>query len=163
LLTRVRNACHSQDVANSAGPLLGIWATFLYGETQGKADVSLWILLLAAASILIGLALLGHHVMGTIVVVALIALGALMHQRAETLGQNITKITPSRGFSIELGTAAAIIVASLSGLPVSSTHCTVGSVAFIGLMNKAGWRAIGWKILSSVVLRHVCESVPHAS
>jgi phosphate/sulfate permease len=56
----------------------------------------------------------------------------------ETIGKNITEITPVRGFCAEFGAASTILICSRLGLPVSTTHVLVGSVVGVGLMRGMG-------------------------
>jgi PiT family inorganic phosphate transporter len=50
-----------------------------------------------------------------------------------TIGENITHLTPSRGFAAELSAATTIVVASATGMPVSTTHTLVGAVLGVGM------------------------------
>ena len=54
----------------------------------------------------------------------------------DKIGRDLTKISPGRGFIIELAAATTIIIASRSRMPVSTTHCQVGSVVGCGLTVK---------------------------
>lgn len=79
-----------------------------------KKSVELWILALGGAGIVLGLAMWGYRIISAI-------------------GQKLTKLTPSRGFCIEVGAAITVILASRIGLPVSTTHCQVGATMGVGL------------------------------
>lgn len=72
-----------------------------------------------------------------------------------TVGENITRVTPPRGYSIELGTATSVLVASFLGLPVSSTHCTIGSVVAVGLCNGQGSKSIKWGMIRNIFVSWV--------
>jgi len=61
----------------------------------------------------------------------------------ETVGKKITQLTPSRGFSAELGAAATIVLASRLGIPVSTTHILVGAVLGVGLTRGIGALDLG--------------------
>ena len=65
------------------------------------------------------------------------------------MGSEITKISPSRGFIIELAAATTIIIASRSGMPVSTTHCQVGSIVGCGLTS--GTKNVKWKLLKGIL------------
>ena len=99
-----------------------------------KQTVPLWILALGGIGIVAGLAMWGYRIIVAI-------------------GVKLTKLTPSRGFSIELGAAITVIIASRIGLPVSTTHCQVGATMGVGLIefkkSTVNWKqfifiCIGW-------------------
>lgn len=105
----------SNDVANAIGPLAAVVGVVETGGVfTGESSVPNWILLLGAAGIVIGLATLGYRVIMTI-------------------GRNITHLTPSRGFAAELAAATTVVIASGTGIPVSTTHTLVGAVLGVGL------------------------------
>lgn len=56
------------------------------------------------------------------------------------------KITPSRGFIIELGAALVIITGSRLELPLSTTHCVVGSTVAVGMLEH-GSSGVNWPIV----------------
>ena len=68
----------------------------------------------------------------------------------ETIGKNITEITPIRGFSVQFGAATTILVCSRLGLPVSTTHVLVGSVVGVGIMRGMG--ALDLRVLKNIAL-----------
>jgi PiT family inorganic phosphate transporter len=104
----------SNDVANAVGPLAAIASTIQSGgEIAAKAALPWWILLVGALGIVVGLATYGWKVIATV-------------------GRKITELTPSRGFAAELGAAATVVIASATGLPISTTHTLVGAVLGVG-------------------------------
>ena len=104
----------SNDVANAVGPLAAIVGTVQSGgEIAAKSAMPWWILLVGASGIVIGLATYGWKVIATI-------------------GKKITELTPSRGFAAELGAASTVVIASATGLPISTTHTLVGAVLGVG-------------------------------
>ncbi|KAF9938103.1 hypothetical protein BGZ67_000542 [Mortierella alpina] len=123
----------SNDVANAIGPLTTIYYIWKNGavDVGGKAPVPLWILAYGAVSIDIGLLTYGYKVMAT-------------------LGNKITYMSPSRGFSVSLGTSLTVLTCSKLGLPVSTTHCITGSTTAVGLCSGGGLRSVNWKILALV-------------
>lgn len=101
----------ANDVANAMGPFAAIYAVYTNGavDTEGKADLGddgYWILALGGLGIVAGLMLYGYKIICAI-------------------GVKIAKITPSRGFAIELGAAMMIIIGSRLEIPLSTTHCQV--------------------------------------
>ncbi len=103
----------SNDVANAIGPVAAILGVLQTGGVASKSAVPLWLLLLGGVGIVVGLATYGRHVI-------------------KTIGQNITHLTPSRGFAAELAAAGTVVVASGIGLPISTTHSLVGAVVGVG-------------------------------
>ena len=104
----------SNDVANAVGPLAAIAGTIQSGgEIAAKSVMPWWILLIGAVGIVAGLATYGWRVIATV-------------------GRKITELTPSRGFAAELGAAGTVVIASATGLPISTTHTLVGAVLGVG-------------------------------
>jgi len=103
----------SNDVANAVGPLAAVISIVQTGTVEQTAGVAPWVLLLGGVGIVIGLATYGRNVMLTI-------------------GEKITHLTPSRGFAAELAAATTIVVASGTGMPISTTHTLVGAVLGVG-------------------------------
>lgn len=104
----------SNDVANAVGPVAAVISVASSGEISQQAPISFWVLLLGGIGIVVGLATFGKEVM-------------------KTVGEGITHLTPSRGFAAELAAATTIVVASGTGLPVSTTHTLVGAVLGVGI------------------------------
>ncbi|QGX41388.1 inorganic phosphate transporter [Permianibacter aggregans] len=115
----------SNDVANAIGPLAAIHSVLSSGGlVASKAALPTWILLLGGVGIVIGLATYGYRVI-------------------ETIGHQITHLTPTRGFSAEFATASAVVVASGIGMPISTTHTLVGAVVGVGLARGIGALNLG--------------------
>lgn len=104
----------SNDVANAIGPLAAVIAVAQTGLVNSEAPVPLWVLTLGGIGIVVGLATFGRHVIATV-------------------GEKITQLTPSRGFAAELAAATTIVIASGTGLPISTTHTLVGAVLGVGM------------------------------
>lgn len=105
----------SNDVANSVGPLAAIVSTIQSGGMVGaKSALPWWVLGVGALGIVVGLATYGWRVI-------------------QTIGRKITELTPSRGFAAELAAATTVVLASATGLPISTTHTLVGAVLGVGL------------------------------
>jgi len=122
----------SNDVANAVGPLAAIVNVVQSGgEIAAKSTMPWWILLLGGAGIIAGLAMLGYKVI-------------------ETVGRNITELTPSRGFAAELAAATTVVLASGTGLPISTTHTLVGAVLGVGLAR--GLSAIDLSVVGRIIL-----------
>ena len=98
------------------------------------APLPLWILLIGGGGIVLGLVTLGYRVMLTV-------------------GKKITELTPSRGFCAELGAAATVVLASRTGIPVSTTHILVGSVFGVGLARGVG--ALDLRVVLNIIISWV--------
>jgi PiT family inorganic phosphate transporter len=105
----------SNDVANAVGPLAAVVSTVQSGgQIVAKSGLPWWVLGIGAVGIVFGLATYGWRVM-------------------QTIGRKITELTPSRGFAAELAAATTVVLASGTGLPISTTHTLVGAVLGVGL------------------------------
>ena len=104
----------SNDVANAIGPLAAVISVAQSGVVDQSAKLPLWVLMLGAGGIVFGLASLGYRVIATV-------------------GRRVTELTPTRGFAAELAAASTIVVASGTGVPISTTHTLVGAVLGVGL------------------------------
>ena len=125
----------SNDVANAVGPLAAIASVIQSGgEIASKSSMPWWILLLGATGIVAGLATLGYKVI-------------------ETVGRNITELTPSRGFAAELAAATTVVLASGTGLPISTTHTLVGAVLGVGLAR--GLSAVDFSVVGRIIVSWV--------
>lgn len=107
----------ANDVANAVGPLAAIVSVADSGEIVTKAGIPLWVMLVGAVGISIGLLLFGPKLI-------------------KTVGGEITKLNPVRAFCVALSAAITVIIASALGLPVSSTHIAVGGVFGVGFLRE---------------------------
>ena len=125
----------SNDVANAIGPLAAVVSVVQSGgEIAKKAELVWWILPLGAFGIVLGLAIFGKRVM-------------------QTIGKNITHLTPSRGFAAELAAASTVVIASGTGLPISTTQTLVGAVLGVGMAR--GIAAINLSVVRNIVVSWV--------
>lgn len=122
----------SNDVANAVGPLAAIVSTVQSGGViSATASMPWWILMVGALGIVTGLATYGWRVIATV-------------------GRKITELTPSRGFAAELGAAGTVVIASATGLPISTTHTLVGAVLGVGFARGIG--ALNTRVIGSIFL-----------
>lgn len=121
----------ANDVANSIGPFAAIIAVYNNNEIAKKSDVPGWILAVGGIGIVIGLLTYGYKII-------------------ESIGVKLMKVTPSRGFAIELGAAVIIIIGSGYGLPLSTTHCQVGAEVGVSLLEGKG--GVNWALLGKVAV-----------
>ena len=125
----------SNDVANAVGPLAAV-ANIVEsgGQVSAVAAMPAWIMLTGALGIVIGLASYGWKVIATV-------------------GSKITELTPSRGFAATLAAASTVVLASGTGLPISTTHTLVGAVLGVGLAR--GIAAIDLRVIGSIFVSWV--------
>lgn len=73
-----------------------------------------------------------------VILATAMAIGGLLNARrvADTMSKKISKLNHGQGFTANLVTSLLVILASKSGLPVSTTHVSVGSIFGIGLVNR---------------------------
>ncbi|CAA0102543.1 Low-affinity inorganic phosphate transporter 1 [Zhongshania aliphaticivorans] len=122
----------SNDVANAIGPVAAVVSVIQSGgEIASKSALPAWVLLVGAGGIVFGLATYGFKVIATV-------------------GTKITELTPSRGFAAELGAASTVVVASATGLPISTTHTLVGAVLGVGLAR--GIAALNLSVIRNIFM-----------
>jgi PiT family inorganic phosphate transporter len=124
----------SNDVANAIGPLAAVVSVAQTGVITAKSGLPIWVLMLGGGGIVIGLATYGRHVIATV-------------------GKKITQLTPSRGFAAELAAATTIVIASGTGMPISTTHTLVGAVLGVGLAR--GIEAIDLRVVARILVSWV--------
>jgi len=119
----------SNDVANAVAPICAVLAIYDTGVLSAKAPVPQWVLVMGAFGIVVGLAMFGYKVIISI-------------------GYRLTKLSPSRGFCIQLSTTLVVVTASYIGIPVSTTQSTIGGTIGVGAVEgKAG---VQWWFLLKV-------------
>jgi len=122
----------SNDVANGVGPMAAVVGLVQSGgEVAQKSALPLWILLLGGFGIVVGLATYGYKVM-------------------RTIGSKITELTPTRGFCATMAAATTVVIASKTGMPVSTTHIAVGGVIGVGLARGIG--ALDLRVIGGIVM-----------
>jgi len=109
----------ANDVANAVGPLAAIYDVIASGgvEISKKATIPLWVMMVGAIGIAIGLALYGPKLI-------------------RTVGSEITEMDQMRAYCIAMAAAITVIIATQLGLPVSSTHIAVGGVFGVGFLRE---------------------------
>jgi inorganic phosphate transporter, PiT family len=127
----------ANDVANAVAPLAAIVNAVNVGEISSQVSIPIWVMLVGAVGISIGLMLFGPKLI-------------------RTVGEKITRLDKIRAFCVALSAAITVIAASWMGLPVSSTHIAVGGVFGVGFLReyiankKRARRGIDWKDLTSL-------------
>ena len=120
----------SNDVANGIGPLAAVLALVRSGgDVSQTSELPIWLLVLGGGGIVLGLATYGYRVI-------------------QTIGKSITELTPSSGFCATMAAAATVVLASRTGLPVSTTHIAVGAVMGVGLAR--GFAALDLRVIGSI-------------
>lgn len=125
----------ANDVANAIGPYAAIYYVYNNFKVSSSAPTPKWMLALGGAGIVIGLWTYGYNVI-------------------RSLGGQLCKLTPSRGYCAELATALTVSFASVYGIPISTTHCIVGAEVGIGVMEnlKTG---VNWKLFAKTFMAWV--------
>ncbi|RZC35096.1 sodium-dependent phosphate transporter 1 [Asbolus verrucosus] len=119
------------DVSNAIGPLITLWLIYTEGTVHQRSETPLYILLYGGFGISVGLWLWGRRVI-------------------QTIGEDLTTITPSTGFTIEIGAAFTVLLASKIGIPISTTHCKVGSVVFVGYFSSSK-KGVDWHLFRNII------------
>lgn len=121
----------SNDVANAVGPMAAVISIANEGVVAQKSAMPVWILLIGGIGIVLGLAMYGKKVIATI-------------------GNKITELTPSRGFACELAASTTVVVASSTGIPISTTQTLVGAVLGVGLARGIG--ALNLRVVGTIFM-----------
>ncbi|KAL9019288.1 MAG: hypothetical protein Q9185_003462 [Variospora sp. 1 TL-2023] len=133
----------SNDVANAIGPWAATYSTYRASEVATKVPTPVWALVIAGFLLGAGFWFFGFKII-------------------RALGNRITQMSPSRGFSMELGAAITVLLASRLGLPVSTTQCLTGATVGVALMN-FDVRAVNWRqvlfIFSGWILTLPCAAL----
>ncbi|MFD3189726.1 inorganic phosphate transporter [Sedimentitalea sp. HM32M-2] len=124
----------ANDVANAVGPLAGVVDVLTEGEGGGKVAIPIWVMVIGALGISVGLALFGPKLI-------------------RTVGSEITELDRSRAFCIALAAAITVIIASQLGMPISSTHVALGAVFGVGFLREFLEQRMG-RVVENVLSRH---------
>ena len=124
----------ANDVANAVGPLAAINDAVLHGGVIQKASIPIWVMMVGAVGIALGLALYGPKLI-------------------RTVGSEITELDQTRAFSIAMAASITVIIASQLGLPVSSTHIAVGGVFGVGFLREY-LKASYSKMVDEIISHH---------
>jgi len=121
----------ANDVANAIGPVATALVIGREGAIPQEVSVPVYLLALGGIGITIGIMTWGYRVI-------------------RTLGSKITRLTNTRGFSVDFGAATTVLVASKFGMPISTTHTVVGAIIGVGLAR--GLEAVDLRIIKKIVL-----------
>lgn len=120
----------ANDVANAIAPIAAI-VPLASGEMSLTAQIPTELLALGGIGIAFGCLTWGKRVM-------------------KTVGGRITKLTNTRGFSVDFGAATTVLIASKLGLPISTSHTVVGAVIGVGLAR--GLEAIDLSVIKKIIV-----------
>jgi len=107
----------ANDVANAIGPLAAVADAVQSAGISSKASIPLWVMMVGAIGISLGLALYGPKLI-------------------KTVGSEITELNQIRAYSVAMAAAITVIIASQLGLPVSSTHIAIGGIFGVGFLRE---------------------------
>lgn len=122
----------SNDIANALGPFVAILDVLRTNDISSESGVPLAVMATMGVALISGLWFIGRYVI-------------------QTVGSGLTKMHPASGFAAELSAAVVVMIASLLGLPVSSTHILIGAVLGVGIVN----RAANWNLMKPIGLAWV--------
>ncbi len=140
------------------------WVSFSHGSNDATKVMGIIVIFLAAQQ---GLSVTEYQqqhdfVLGLPLWVILSAAGAMAigtylsvrsFRLIRTVGEKICELHPINGFSAEAGGAAIIQIATLFGLPVSTTHIVTSAVTGTGLASQLG--GVSWKVFRAIALAWV--------
>jgi len=111
----------ANDVANAMGPFAAILTIYWEGDVRKNSVMdknAYWVLSLGGIGISLGLLLYGYRII-------------------RAIGMKLCKITPARGTVIELSAALVTIFGSRLKIPLSTTHCQIGAICGVGLLESS--------------------------
>ena len=129
----------ANDIANAIGPFAAVIDAIKFDSVAETSALPAIVMLTFGIALVVGLWFIGKEVVMTV-------------------GRNIARMHPSSGFTAELSAATIVMIASICGLPVSSTHILVGAVLGIGLVNKDA----NWKLMRPIAMAWII-TLPAAS
>lgn len=89
------------------------------GHYRNAFSPPLWVLAMGGFAIVVGVGTMGHRVM-------------------KTVGEGITRLSFTKGFAAQFGASVSVLVATVAGLPISTTAVLVGAVAGVGFVSGKG-------------------------
>ncbi|MCP3733782.1 inorganic phosphate transporter [Sphingomonas sp. RP10(2022)] len=121
---------------NDAQKTMGIITVLLYsqGMLGGEFHVPFWVVLSCQAAMALGTMSGGWKIV-------------------HTMGSKITRLTPAQGFCAETGGAITLFMATMGGIPVSSTHTITGAIVGVGSARRLS--AVRWNVASRIVVAWV--------
>ncbi|KAL5400393.1 hypothetical protein PMIN03_012412 [Paraphaeosphaeria minitans] len=106
----------SNDVANAVGSWAAVYETYRVGHVNTRFPTPVWFLVIVGLLWGLGFWFYGYHIV-------------------RALGNRIPRMSPTRGFSVELKVAITVLIASRLGLAVSTTQTFTGSTMGMAMMN----------------------------
>ncbi|KAK5201459.1 Na+/Pi symporter [Cryomyces antarcticus] len=143
----------ANDVSNAIGPLAAIYLIWNTGKLSSKSPVPVWVLQVPPTA-----PLRCSATQETKLLTASQRLRRRRHRHrpldlrlqhhARGLGNRLTLHSPSRGFSMEFGSALTVVMATRLALPISTTQCITGATVGVGLctgdLKAINWRMVAW-------------------
>ena len=127
----------ANDTANCTGPFRAVLQIYQHGlDSCHDAKSGQWVMVLAGFFVGLGVFTFGKNVI-------------------ETVGKNLTLIDYQRGFCMEFSSCVTVVLATMLELPVSTTHCQIGSVVFVGLVSM-GPKHVSWNLFGKIFLTWIC-------
>jgi PiT family inorganic phosphate transporter len=117
--------------ANDAQKTMGIIAGVLFAAGYIQTFyIPFWVVLVAHTAIALGTLAGGWRII-------------------HTMGSKITKLQPVGGFAAETGAAVALLIATQTGVPVSTTHAITGAIVGVGATRRLS--AVRWGVAGQIV------------
>jgi PiT family inorganic phosphate transporter len=117
--------------ANDAQKTMGIIAGVLFAAGYIQSfHIPFWVVLIAHTAIALGTLAGGWRII-------------------HTMGSKITKLQPVGGFAAETGAAMALLLATQTGVPVSTTHAITGAIVGVGATKRLS--AVRWGVAGRII------------
>merc|ERR1719263_1098830 len=123
----------ANDTANATAAFSATIGTYQNGlESCDQPETPIWIMAVGGAFVLLGVWTLGYRVI-------------------QTIGSKITTVDFHTAWCIEFGSTVSVVIATIMESPVSTTHCQIGAVTFVGLAS-VGCKEVQWSMLGKILL-----------
>jgi PiT family inorganic phosphate transporter len=121
----------ANDAQKTMGIIAGVLVTAGYLQLEnGHLPIPFWVVLAAHTAIGLGTLSGGWRII-------------------HTMGSKITKLQPVGGFAAETGAAAAIFIATMLGVGISTTHTITGAIVGVGSVRRVS--AVRWGVAGQIV------------
>ena len=124
----------AQDGQKFMGVFLLGFALSSGDSSTNTFEIPLWLMILCSVVMALGTSMGGYKII-------------------KSVGMDMVKLKTYQGFAADTGAALCLLIASLTGIPVSTTHTKTSSIMGVGFSKRAS--AVNWKVVGEMVMTWV--------